>query len=214
GESVGRRSVMAYTPSQNPVPLPTWLVVLGSLVVAGHLLVFGVSVLAAQSGPWPTPYGQDWAVPPMFAAAIDEVTRPNYLRPLKMTHNYHFATNRAEMPGVYFEVHLKDESGAVMKTLRYPEKDANPWVRHRQELLARHLLEDRPVPPPAGETVAAPGRQVEMVPIWEMGPGRTLTVRRVAEHLVPRDRPVSRPSDLSLALARSYARYLCRAHGA
>ena len=34
------------------------------------------------------------------------------------------------------------------------------------------------------------------------------------EHLIPRDRPVFRPSEQSLLLARSYARYLCRTHGA
>ena len=33
-------------------------------------------------------------------------------------------------------------------------------------------------------------------------------------HLVPREREVKRPSDLALVLARSYARYLCRTHGA
>ena len=205
---------MAQTPSHNPAPLPTWLVVLGSLAVAGHFLVFGASVLAHRSGPWMTPNGPDTAEPPTFAWSLDEVTRPNYLRPLKLTHNYHFMTNRAEMPGIWFEVRLKDESGAVKETLRFPEPDTNPWVRHRQELLARHLLEDRPVPPPAGEAVAAPGRQVQTVQYWDMGPNQTLSLRRVAEHRVPRDRPVWQPSELSLTLARSYARYLCRTHGA
>lgn len=201
-------------PSNNVGPLPNWLLALGSAAVAGHLFILGVSVLAAPSGPWPTPYGADMAVAPHFALIIDELTRPAYLWPLKMTHNYHFMTNRAETAGVFVEARLKDESGAVVKTIRFPDRDANPWVRHRQELLARHLLEDRPLPPPAGEVIPAPGQQVQTVQIWDMGPDRVLSLRSVQQHLVPRDRPVFSPSDLSLVLARGYARYLCRTHGA
>lgn len=206
---------MAQPSSNNPILLPTWLLVLGSLAIAGHLLVFAVSVLAAPSGRWWTPLGPDMALGPEFALSIDMVTRPNYLRPLKMTHNYHFDTNRAETPGVYLEVRLKDESGAVKDTLRFPEKDANAWVRHRQGLLAWHLLQgDQPVAPPAGEVIPAPGQRAD-VQFWDMAQGdRIARLRTVPQHLVPRDRPVFRPSELSLVLARSYARHLCRAHGA
>ncbi len=206
---------MAQPSSSNPIPLPSWLVAVGSVLIAGHLLTFGVSVLAAPSGPWWTPMGQETLGPPQFAMSIDEVTRPLYLRPLKMTHNYHFLTNRAERPEVYFEVRLKNEVGEEKETLRFPDKDANPLVRHRHELLAWHLLDDRPMPPPAGEVIPAPGQQVRKVQIWEPGMDRIGRLRTVEEHLIPRDRPVVvRPSELTLTLARSYARYLCRMHGA
>lgn len=205
---------MVQPSSPHPLPLPTWLVVAGSLAVGVHLFILGVSVLAAPSGPWPTNYGLDTAPGPWFALSIDEVTRPNYLRPLKLTHNYHFLTNKSETPGVFFEVRLKGESGEVKETLRFPNQDANPWVRHRQALLAQHLLQDRPVQPPAGEVIPAPGQRVPKIQIWDMGKERALELRSVEEHRVPRDRPVSRPSDLSLTLARSYARHLCRTHGA
>jgi hypothetical protein len=197
-----------------PEPLPSWLIGLGSAAVAGHLLALLVSVLAAPSGPWPTPYGSDTAVAPMFASGLDSVVRPKYLRPLKMTHNYHFATNRSELPGVYFQVQLKGNSGETLATLRFPEEHANPWVRHRQSLLARALADDQPVQPPAGEVIAAAGQNVRQVQIWDMSSDRSLGLKTVAEHLIPRDRPVSRPSELSLVLARSYARYLCRQYGA
>ncbi len=62
--------------------------------------------------------------------------------------------------------------------------------------------------------IAAPRQKAPTVDIWEPGPGGALNIKTVPQHLVPRDRPVFRPSELSLVLARSYARYLCRAHGA
>ena len=205
---------MPQPSSPNPVPLPTWVIVAGSLAIAAHLLVFVVSVLAAPSGPWPTSYGRDTAPGPQFAMALDGFFRPNYLRPLKMTHNYHFMTNQGEVPSGWFEVRLKDEKGSPLATVRIPEEKANPWVRHRQALLAFNLLQDQPLPPQAGERLPPPGQQVQMVPIWEMGTDRVLRIQRIAEHLVPRNPQVSRPSDLSLTLGRSYARHLCRTHGA
>jgi hypothetical protein len=51
-----------------------------------------------------------------------------------------------------------------------------------------------------------------MVPIWEGQ--QSLRLNRVPEHLVPRNRPVYRPTEWSLVLARSYARFLCRTNGA
>lgn len=187
---------------------------LGSVAVALHFSILGVSVLAAPSGPWPTPFGGERGDPPAFAYVLDEVTRPNYLWPLKMTHNYHFMTNQSERTDVYIEVRLKDDTGAVSATLRYPQKDANPWLRHRQELLARNLLDDRPIQPPAGEVIPAPGQSVRKIVIWDTKPDRTLGLNSVEEHRIPRDRPVRGPSELSLTLARSFARHLCRTHGA
>jgi hypothetical protein len=142
------------------------------------------------------------------------VVRQAYLQPLKLTHNYHFVTNHGELPGVYFKVQLKGAGGETVATLKFPEDGANPWVRHRQGLLARALGDDQPVQPAAGEFIAAPGQRVETVQIWDMAPNRTLRLKSVPQHLIPRERPVSRPSDLSLILARSYVRYLCRQYGA
>jgi hypothetical protein len=131
-----------------------------------------------------------------------------------MTNNYHFLGNRPAMPGVSFEVRLKDESGNDLRTLSFPEANSNFWVRHRQSVLARGLADDQPVEPPQGEMIPAPNRSAPTAQIWEMAGDQRLELRRVPEHLVPRDRPVFRPSERSLLLARSYARYLCREHGA
>jgi hypothetical protein len=52
------------------------------------------------------------------------------------------------------------------------------------------------------------------VPVWEPGEPGQLRLQTVPQHLVPRDRPVYRPSEPSLLLLRSYARFLCRQHNA
>jgi hypothetical protein len=183
-----------------------------SAAIVFHLGAVLANVLAAPSGPWPP--GGTAATPPQFAHSVNRELAPRYLEPLKLTHNYHFASNRPGRPGVWFAVRLTDESGRELKTLRFPDPAANPAVRHRQSLLALSLADDVPVVPPAGESVAAPGREVPTVLIWDVAGERELRLRAVPAHLVPRDRPVYRPSDWSLVLARSYVRHLCREYGA
>jgi hypothetical protein len=51
-----------------------------------------------------------------------------------------------------------------------------------------------------------------MVTIWDGE--QPLRLRLVHEHLIPRNRPVYGPTEWSLVLVHSYARYLCRKHGA
>src|SRR5438477_71835 len=61
------------------------------------------------------------------------------------------------------------------------------------------------------------GMGVTMVDIWDgAGPGQDwqLVIKPTAQHLIPRERPVMRPSDFSRVLARSYIRHLCRQSGA
>lgn len=154
------------------------------------------------------------ATPPQFAIYLSSWLTPSYLEPVKLTHDYHFPSNRLGMPGVFFEVRLKDAKGDVIETLRYPDANANSWVKDRQNQLAQYLGGDQPVAPPAGEAIPAPSQQVRMVQILEPTGARTSKITSVAEHLIPRDRPVMRPSEWSLAAARSYCRYLCRKHGA
>jgi len=204
-----------------PVPskassLPGWLVGLGSLLILAHLLAVITLVLAAPSGPWSTPFGADMALAPWFAGKLNEITTPSYLQPLKLTHNYHFLTNRTGMTGVILEARLRDEHGNVLNTLTIPDPNANHWVKHRQAILARSLGDDQPVQPQMGESVAAPNQQVKKVKIWEPveGKQRELQLKEVPEHLVPRDRPVMKTSDWTNLLVRSYARHLGRVHNA
>src|ERR671922_292126 len=91
----------------------------------------------------------------------------------------------AEMPGIYFEAVLKDETGKVVKTLKFPDDQANFWLRQRQVLLARALADDIPVRPPPGEAIAAPRQKAPTVEIWEPGPDKVFRLHSVPEHLVP-----------------------------
>jgi hypothetical protein len=205
---------MSEPRSDTAPALPRWAVLLGSAALAFHLLALGALVLAAPSGPWPTSFGTGTAMEPPFARAVSGLTTPYYLLPLKMAHTYHFPTDRPGVPAATFEVRLRDAQGKPLQTLPFPDPRANFWVRHRQGLLAQGLTDDQPVEPQGGETIPAPGRPVATVAIWDLAEGGGLRLRSVPEHLVPRDRPVFRPSPWSLLLVRAYARHLCRAHGA
>ncbi len=204
---------MAQPLSERVPGIPRGLVILGSLALAFHFLAVVCGALAAPSGPWPSMEGVNMATPPQFAYSLDTLTRP-YLKLVKMTHDYHFPSNRPGMPGAYFEVRLKDGAGQELAKMQFPEASASCWVRHRQALLAQGLATDQPVLPPPGEVIAAPNQAVPTVPIWDHLEDRHLIIRTVPEHLIPRDRPVFRPSEWSLVLARAYGRYLCRTYGA
>lgn len=157
---------MEQSPTLKARQLPSWVIALGSLLIAIHLLALGALALAAPSGPWPTSFGSDMAVGPQFAAAVNQVSADNYLKPLGMTHNYHFSSNRMDIPWVYFEVKLWDDAGREINTVRFPEEDANFWVRHRQRLLARNLGDDQPIQPSGPERVASPDQEVRKVHYW------------------------------------------------
>lgn len=200
--------------------LPSWLAIPVTVVLTLHLLAIGVNALAAPSGPWITPMGPSMSEPPVFAGAINQALTEAYLKPIKMTHNYHFLSNRTATAEVRFEVKLKDARGHVIKTVKFPEEDVNPWVRHRQTLLALGLAQDEPVQPPQGEVIAAPGQKMPTLQIWDFAEdqNQTLVLKTIEQHQFPRNRPphipVMRPSPWSLLLAQSYMRHLCREHGA
>jgi hypothetical protein len=229
---VSSGSPMLRAPSASGSPLPNWLVAAWSVAILLHLVAIIIPILDTPSGPWVTPTGHAMAEPPEFAHAASGLAtlHGKYFR---VAHSYHFVSNRpADLPGVQFEVLLRDADGNLLNTLRFPDPNANPWVRHRQEVLASALAPDISVAPPGGEVIAAPGATVPTVAIWtlpdDLFPGglggnpapaptdRTvhLRLRTTPQHLIPRTRGVMRPTDWSLILARSYARYLCRAYGA
>jgi hypothetical protein len=212
---------MSLPLSESRIALPRWLVVAGSAAIAVHLFAVGALVLAAPSGPWwvPPPVGVTDALPPTFAATVNEVTATHYLRHVKLTHNYHFASNRMTMPGVELEARLKFKDGQV-KTLKFPDQDANPWVRHRQLLLIRGLTADVPVimDPTKGVNLAPEGVKKPTIQYWEIAPPegkyQSLRLKTEAKDRLPTNREVLRPSDWALLLAKSYARYLCHEYGA
>jgi hypothetical protein len=154
----------------------------------------------------------DMAPPPQFAMFIDRVGYPIYLEPLKLTHDYRFQADRTGMPEISFEVKFKDADGNLIRDEKkkpvkqvFPDPNASAWVRHRQELLARQLWQDMPPPPPGPRQL---GR--ETVKVWAPVPGhfKSFILESVDKAMV-NERHMS-PSEWSLLLAGSYARYLCR----
>ncbi len=222
---------MHQAPLPSATPLPRWLIAAGSLAIVVHLAAILILILDVPSGPWVGLDRTESGDAPAFvheASALATV-HADYLR---LAHSYHddLMTGRpASIEGVEFDVRLKGKDGKVIATLHFPDPEANRWVRFRQEQLARGLAFDFPYVHQGGEVIPAPGEAVPLVAIWALPgedfsgmkppaqpPDRIVPVHleRVLQHRVPRTRPVSRPSDLSLVLAHSYARYLCRTHGA
>lgn len=205
---------MPKPPGTPGVSLPRWLIVLGSLVIVFHLGSVGVNALAAWSGPWADADGQTVG-PPLLANDLSATLTPAYLKPVRLTHNYHFPSNRPGMPGVWLEFRLKDADNNDLGTVKVPGDDVNPWVRHRQSLLMQLMQNDQRVMPPMSEVIAAPGQEVPRVQYWDRDPadGR-LKLKTVSINDVPRAQPVMGPSPFAFLMARSYARYLCRETGA
>ena len=191
---------------------PSFVMVVGSLAITFHLGAVIVHALAAPSGLWPGMDGPSMAGPPAFAQSLDESLAPAYLKPLKLAHNYHFAGNRPVGPGVFIDIKLKNAQGEVVTTIRWPDPAANAWIRYLQGVFVQGLVPDQPIAPPQGEAVPAPHQQPRIVRIWEGD--QSLRLSQVAEHLIPRNRPVYSPTDWSMVLVHSCARYLCRRYGA
>ncbi|MFO0944393.1 MAG: hypothetical protein U1D30_00375 [Planctomycetota bacterium] len=203
----------------SPAGLPLWVKVVGSVLIGGHLAAVGAMVLAAPSGPWPTEDGAGWATPPHFATPINNAA-DSYLKGIKFTHNYHFTENDVANPhsgsggAARLEIHLRDAQDKEIAVLQIPDPNARGAVRFYQSLLAAGLNDDDILEPRPGEFVPAPNQPIPTVRFWEMSEGRKAKISTMQEHLIPRDRPTFGPSEKSIILARSYARYLCKAHGA
>jgi hypothetical protein len=194
------------------VPIPRWAVLAGSVLIVLHLGTVVVHAVAAPSGPWPGMEGSEPAPPPQFSALADEDVAVPYLTRIKLTHNYHFPSNRASVPGAYLELQLEDRQGEVFKTIRFPDPNAPSAVRRRQALALRWFIDDRPLQPPQGEKIPAPGGKIPDVLTWKdvEGEMRKTELTPVPEILIRRDRPVFGPTEWSMVVLRSFVRYLCR----
>jgi hypothetical protein len=167
------------TPRTNPAaPLPRWVVLAGSGLIAFHFFAIVAYVLAASSGPWPTAFGSSPALAPFFLKDPTPLFDPNrlpneysareiYLRLLHLDHDFHFQSNHTDNSAVYFEARLRNKAGEEMGTLKFPQEKANFWVRHRQALLAMGLGNDRPVEGSRGNPIPAPGKKLEETLVWD-----------------------------------------------
>lgn len=204
------------SPPSGPAAWPRWLAALASAPIVFHLGAVSLAAVTARSGPWPTPEGPGMAVPPPAAAILHEAASLPYLQGIALPDSYHFPSSvRVATADAYLEVHLEDEAGKAMKTVRFPDPDAPPLVRRRQAQLIRWLVEDQPATPPRGtERIYPPGQIPPRVPVWDVVGERRLALAEVPETELPRNRIVFRPTAWSLIVVRSIARHESRVHGA
>jgi hypothetical protein len=196
-----------------------WLTSAGSVFAVGHLLAIVMLALAARSGPWlmsdgrPSP-GEG----PLFATLLNnDFFVPYYLQPLRMTHNYHFESDRPVTLGIAFEVTLKDDDGVPIRTLKFPDPKANFWVRHRQRLLAKELGNDQFLAPRGSDPVPATKKELPKVEIWEpveKDKKGELRLKQMVILEIKHDRQYEHPSETAKAMVRSYTRHLCQKYNA
>jgi hypothetical protein len=189
------------------------VMLIASLVILVHLGAVVVHTIAAPSGPW-GPDSSNMLPSPGFADSPDRDAAQPYLATVRLNETYRFSNIQPAAPGVFIEVKLKDAKGDIQNTIRFPNPSANAWDRQREKAFVQGLAPDQPIAPPEGEQIPAPGQQVRLIQLWDMAGDQALRLQSLPEHLVPRNRPISGPSAWSLVLVRSYARYLCRLHGA
>jgi hypothetical protein len=193
--------------------LPSRLLLIGSVLIIIHFLAIIGVVLSAPSGPWPSPIGPIETAGPKFSEIISNVGTV-YLKPLGMTHSYHYSGNQLLISSVYFEALLKDDKGFVVKSLKFPGNSGNLWLAHRYKLIAQGLGEDQQVQTKKGEDIPAPGAKMPKASYWDTSDPKLWHLKTVDENLVPRDRQLMRPSDWSMLHCQAYQRYLLRAYDA
>jgi hypothetical protein len=159
--------------------------------------------------------GPSPAEPPPFAYHIAEHlkvprTTVRYAPLIKMSSSFHFYSNKLEEQEILFEVRLKNESGKIINTYRFPDPATNPWIRYRQRLLAQQLGNDEPLPPQQGVVISPAGQQLAKLRWWQPDGEKRMKLMEDTPNAVPRNQQLMQPSTLSYIAAKSYARYLAR----
>jgi hypothetical protein len=158
---------MRTPPSEDRFHLQSWHMTAGSIVILLHLAAVAICGFMMESGPWPTDMGQSSALPPQFAQAGYRVAGPVYFEGLRIGPGSRYLTNRpGQQPGIWFEFRLKDDKGNITQVLKFPDAKANPWVRHRQSILAMWLGQDRPMQPLESEVIQPAGKRQERRTVW------------------------------------------------
>lgn len=190
---------------------PTWMMVLGSLAIAIHLLLAFIMTLNEPSGPWPVDGAGIPADPPRFVREIGNYWLTNlYHNSVRSNHSFHFSSNRQEGQEISFDGLIKDDKGTVIKKVSIPDPEAPSSIQVRQRLLAQQLGNDEPLPPQQGVIIAAPGKELEPIRWWHQEADRRYILKTENPNAVPRNQSFMHPTDAQLIIARSYSRFLSR----
>lgn len=190
---------------------PTWMLALGSVAIALHLLLAFIITLNVPSGPWPVGGAGIPADPPRFISRIGEskwVKR--YYNALPSYHSFHFSSNRQEGQEISFDGLIKDDKGTVIKKISFPDPEAPSSIQVRQRLLAQQLGNDEPLPPQQGVIIAAPGKELEPIRWWHQEADRRYILKTENPNAVPRNQSFMHPTDAQMLIARSFSRFLSR----
>lgn len=193
---------------------PTWMMALGSVAIAIHLLLAFILTLNEPSGPWPVQGAGMPADAPRFASGIGNHWLTNlYHNTVRCSHSFHFSSNRQEHQEITFEGLLKDDKGTVVRKVTIPDPEAPSSIQIRQRLLAQQLGNDEPLPPQQGVVIAAPGQELKPIRWWHQDADRRYVLKVDNPNAVPRNQNFMHPTDGQLLIARSFARFLSRQNG-
>jgi hypothetical protein len=184
-----------------------------SLLVVVHLGATLVLALAAKSGPW----GDELAEAPRFIPPSVVASAARYLSALHLEDNFHYPSNRPATVEVWFEAVLYDKAGKEIGRRKYPQDGAWAPLRQRESMLAFALASDRPRLKEGTDIIQPAGEDPKKIPLWRSpNPDAKAEIVWVAEQELSRNpaAPDEGPTEWELAVARSFAKYLCRATGA
>jgi hypothetical protein len=190
----------------------TWAMVLGSVVIAIHLLLAFFMTLNVPSGPWPTPQGGSTAEAPPFAMVIGRRLAMPYQSVTKSNSTFRFSSIRQEQLDISFEAKLKDDKGTVTSKINFPDPEAPSSIQYRQKLLAQQLGNDEPLPPQQGVILPAAGQQLPTLRWWQQDGDRRYVLKQDNPNAVPRNQQFMQPSVSQMIVAKSFSRFLARHH--
>lgn len=192
---------------------PTWVMVLGSVAIAFHLLCALITTLFMPSGPWPLPNGANSEVlAPQFAMTAGTLIAEPYQRLLKVNYHFRFPSIRQEDNEVSFELIVRDAQGIVQARRHIPDPEAPASIRYRQSVMAHQLGNDIELPPPQGVVIPAPGQKLPTIRWWQPEGEQRLVLKQDDPNAVPRNQLFRQPSPWQFIVAKSYSRFMARHH--
>ncbi len=197
-----------------PVLPPTWVMVLGSVLVLLHLYCAAASALNVVSGPWALPGGNATseadAAPFATAAwrAFDFAN--NYQQYVKVTFPFRFNSLRQEGLEINAELIQRDDAGKVIGRQKFPDPEASSAIQYRQRLLAQQLGNDIPLPPQQSVIIAAPGQKLPTVRYWVNESDHKLVLKEQDPNEVPRNQNFMQPNNWQYIVAKAYVRHMQR----
>lgn len=195
--------------SQPALP-PTWVMLLGSVLIMFHLSCALITALGASSGPWPVQGETYEGIPPRFTRTPKDLIADNYQRLLKATYHFHFGSIKQEVQEISFDAILRDDKGAVVGKRVFPDPEASSAIRYRQQMLAQKLSDDIPLPPQTGIVIAPAGQTLPTLQWWSPDGERRSVLKQDNPNAVPRNQNLMQPSTWQYLVAKSYERYLKR----